>query len=502
MTADSAAEGDETGVMDKLADLTERCRGLLTDLEAFRQHLKSVRQEKHVEIAHFRSTVQSELTMLERLAAKPESASTSHVARSSNVPFLEAVWHTAKKSENVLALTKRIYFNSPGKSLSQAMHHVSLGSNKRPMPKGSKDAAVTVDAITEGGLKWTKVSLVTNNRLLFDLAKQGWNSGGSEDEGEDDLAVSKDDEDFDIPLVKNARDLCHAAESYRVRTRKPHVHLVLPRIREGETGEVDEILDLIRAAGAILHCGDDLDTPPTLECALPLMCPDPIWAFSQTLNIDCTILLALVSDFSHSKVSKEPWFHKALRRQVEIEDNENLLPSLLYPAMSSRALVCTKEASTRMREIVNTIGTPAEKARTAILMGDENGKSQLDLVSDMQQWSAYEVPTDWLLPIKDMNRNEGECLKSLPGIAHAVAEHLTDINKSVFLYGWGSGYTTISSNRTVVKQIESALEKYEDLDDSVWPSIWLCPTARSLVGKEKRGVQKEGAWPLPDPLRE
>ncbi|KXS94331.1 hypothetical protein AC579_8448 [Pseudocercospora musae] len=501
MTLDSKPMDDEP-VMDKLVSLAERSRVLLAELESFRNHLRSVRQEQHVEIAHFRGTVQSELSMLERLANKPESESTSHVARSSNVPFLEAVWSTAKKSRKVLALTKRIYFNSPSKSLSQALHHVNLGPKKRPMAKGSKDAAVTVDAITEGGLKWVKVSLVTNNRLLFDLAKQGWNSGGSEDEEfEQDANMAKAEEESDIPLVKSARDLCNAAESYRVRTRKPQVHFILPRVQEGETDEVDDVLDLCRAAGAVLHCGDNLDILPVLQDASRQMAPDPIWAFSEKLNIDCTILLALVSDFSHSKVSKEPWFHKALRRQVEIEDNEKLLPSLLYPALRGHALVCTKEASKRMREIVSTIGTPSEKARTAIMMGDDDSKSHKDLIDEMQQWSAYEVPSDWLLPIRDVDRNENHCLDSVPGVASSVAEHMTDINKSVFLHGWATGRTTISSNRTVVRQLEADLEKYEDLPDSVWPKIWLCPTARSLVGKEKRSAKKEGAWPLPDPLR-
>ncbi|EME86238.1 uncharacterized protein MYCFIDRAFT_131394 [Pseudocercospora fijiensis CIRAD86] len=481
--------------------LAERSRVLLAELESFRHHLRTVRQEQHVEIAHFRGTVQSELSMLERLANKPESESTSHVARSSNVPFLEAVWSTAKKSEKVLALTKRIYFNSPSKSLSQAMHHVNLGPKKRPMAKGSKDAAVTVDAITEGGLRWIKVSLVTNNRILFDLAKQGWNSGGSEDEEEEqDSNVTMIEEESDVPLVRNARDLCNAAQSYRVRTRKPQVHLILPRVQEGETDKVDDVLDLCRAAGAVLHCGGNLDTPPVLDDALPRMAPDPMWAFSEKLNIDCTILLALVSDFSHSKVSKESWFHKALRRQVEIEDNENLLPSLLYPATRRHILVCTKEASKRMREIVSTIGTPSEKARTAIMMGDDNSKSQEDLINEMQQWSAYEVPADWLLPIRDVDRDEDHCLDSLPAVASSVAEHMTDINKSVFLHGWGTGRTTISSNRTVVRQLETDLEKYDDLPETAWPKIWLCPTSRSLVGKEKRGAKKEGAWPLPDPL--
>jgi hypothetical protein len=175
---------------------------------------------------------------------------------------------------------------------------------------------------------------------------------------------------------------------------------------------------------------------------------------------------------------------------VEIEDSENLLPALLYPALGNRKMMCTEEAAHRMREIVSTIGTPGEKARTAILMGDDACKTQQMLVQDLQEWSTYTVPSDWELPISVVDRNENDRHETLPPQAKPVCQNMTAINQSVFLYGWASGQTTITSNRTVVKQIENDLEKFDDLDESVWPKIWLCPTARSLVGKEKRGGKK------------
>ena len=221
------------------------------------------------------------------------------------------------------------------------------------------------------------------------------------------------------------------------------------------------------------------------------MTPNPFEGFSETLNIDCTILLALVSDFSHAKVAKEPWFHTALQRQVEIEDSENLLPELLYPAFGSHKMACTEEAAYRMCEIVDTIGTPSEKARTAVIMGDDTTKSQQQLVAELQEWSTYPVPSDWQLPITVVHQNANDCQNNLPPQAKPVGKRLTSINQSVFLFGWATGQTTITSNRTVVKQIENDLEKSDDLNDSVWPKIWLCPTARSLVGKEKRGEKSK-----------
>ncbi|KAM3423043.1 hypothetical protein BST61_g512 [Cercospora zeina] len=482
-----------------LANLISRAKTLLTELEQFRQHLRIIRQEQYIELAHFRGTIQSELNMLEKLHSKPETDSTTHVAKSSNLPFLETVWKTAKKSSHVGALQKRVYYNSPSKSLSSAMHHINLGI-KRPSEKGSRNAAVTVDLIVDQGLTWTKVSLVTNHRILMDLAKQGWDSGGSEDEDDEDLPPRTEDDDADIALVKSAKELCRASESYRVRTQKPKVNIVLPRIQLGETKEVDAVLDRCRAAGVTLFCGESPEHVLAIQESLQTMAPDPIRSFSKTLNIDCTILLALVSEFSHASVSKEPWFHKSLQRQVEIEDNENLLPSLLYPALAKRELVCTVEAAKRMREIVNTIGTPSEKARTAIMMGDDDSKSPTQLIEDMQQWSAYTVPSDWQLPIRVVDKNGDDCQKSLHPIVVQILDSMTKINSSVFGYGWVSGKTTITSNRVVAKQVENELEKCKDLDDTIWPKIWLCPTARSLVGKEKRGAKKD-VKALADPLR-
>ncbi|KAK4894487.1 hypothetical protein LTR27_007373 [Elasticomyces elasticus] len=508
-TNENDEEQDQTApsVID---DLVTRAKILLSELELFQERLRTLRKEAHIEVAHFRSSVQSEMTMLQRLSDKPDDDATKHVARSSNLPFLETVWNTAKACKDVVSLQKRIYI-SPDKAISQGMRHMLAGGKSaRRKTRG----AVAVDIITDKGKTWSRISHVTNQRLIFDLAKQGWNSGGSDDD-ETKAQQSDDDDDFDVPLLKTAKELTNAAKCFRVRTKTPTVHLVLPRVRYGEMAEVDTILDACRATGATLFLANQQSPPSPIASAILAMAPDPLHSFSPILNIDCTVLLALVSEFSHAKVSKQPWFHTALQRQVEIEDNENLLPSLLYPAMSGRNLVCTTEACIRMREIVATIGTPSEKARTAIMMGDATTKSRQELLDEMQEWSAYPVPGDWQLPIKSVDQYEHDCQSlHLPPQAAKVAEGMTPINASVFLYGWATGRTTITSNRTVVKQLETDLESFDDLDDeAVWPKIWLCPTARSLVGKEKRGTKKAapataaegtketGALPLPDPLR-
>jgi hypothetical protein len=203
-------------------------------------------------------------------------------------------------------------------------------------------------------------------------------------------------------------------------------------------------------------------------------------------------LLAIVSDLSHCKdITPSLQHHKAINRQIEIERERPLLPTELWPAMGSRELVCTSEAAKRMREIVETIGTETERERMAVLMGDRpaiNTKSA-SLLDELQKLSDYQVPSELDLPIRVVDAkaatdSENKQAK-LPPIAQEVESILSYINASVFMYGWVSGIMTISSNRTVVKQIETMIESQRDDENLQGPLIWVCDTARSLIGKEK-----------------
>jgi len=132
-----------------------------------------------------------------------------------------------------------------------------------------------------------------------------------------------------------------------------------------------------------------------------------------------------------------------------------------------------------MREIVDTIGTAGERVRTALFLGDE-AKPEDQIRAELQEWSKFEVPSTLRLPVKVIAQPEN----ALPPITDVVRESLTPFNQSVFFLGWATGFTTVTSNRTVVKSIDNLLDVHAKSEDE-WPRIWLCPTARSLVGKEK-----------------
>lgn len=162
---------------------------------------------------------------------------------------------------------------------------------------------------------------------------------------------------------------------------------------------------------------------------------------------------------------------------------------MLYPVLEGRWLTCTAAAAQRMREIVDMIGTEGEKARMDILMGwrKSEGVEGEKLRREFQSLSRWPVPEGLEMPVKVIEVDVAALLREgkLPLCAKLVDERLAGVNKSVFLYGWAEGITTLTSNRGVEKVIRGLLQKEEEVRG---PDVWVCEVARSLVGKEKGGV--------------
>ncbi len=380
----------------------------------------------------------------------------------------------------------------------------------RDSKKAAERRCALVDIVAQDGEEWIKVSTIAVDRLKFEIAKAEWeaaDSSASEEEVEDDdppvngttngrLGPSKDDDLARIELVKVADDLSRAANANRIHYKHPQVRFVLPKISSEPPPELVPVLARIRSTGAIVDLGfqpvplEDLDTK-----VFPHLLPSPHPPLTDTINVDCTILLALVSDLSHTANHPIlPGYNAAISKQIEIETRDHLLPSSLWPAMADKDLICTQEAAKRMKEIVDTIGMPKERARTELLLAhndqNQNEQKRKSLQKAFAEYTDYTVPETWRLPIRIVNATVSDAdiqsairVGTLPSIAAQVAEQLTDINRSVFMHGWMCGITTVSSNRSVAKQIEGIVEK--DGQGAMGPEIWLREPARSLLGKEK-----------------
>lgn len=407
-------------------------------------------------------------------------ASISHQLRSSNLPHYEALWALAKRSHAITDFNKSFQW--------------------QPSQNGTKSKPVHLDLTTEYGHQWVKVSTVSEKRLVYEMAKLGWNADSDSD---DDLPMG-DDEDDSLSVYRNASDLSKASRVLWSGDRHPRVSFVLTRLQEGKNAQIDKILNDIRKLPNLdLRIEPSLDPRDlSLEEAMPRMALDPFEGLTDTLNMDCTVLLSLASDLSHAPVNKEIWHKTATKVQIEQERKEPILPTWIYPALAGRRLVCTAKCHEHFRRIVSEIGTDAERVRAALLMGDEDVTSRGTIPAQWREMSEHDVPQTLQFPVEviDVSEELGHLSMddetprlSSKRLADKISSQLTPLNSDIFMYGWRTGQTTITSNFNVTRRIIDLLNQHrkEDEQDILGPSIWSRAPSRSLIAKEKssfRGV--------------
>ena len=404
---------------------------------------------------------------------------------SSNLSWYETLWAVAKCQRGVTGILRKVQtFPSRAKGSSKSRFETEDRLERADGKDGSFRENLVVDIVAKDGLEWIKVSTITTKRLLYEIAKEGWNEYDSaselgSDAGSDEPSKSVHDSG-DLALVKFAQEMKNAARAIRVRYRHPKMLFILPNITEGVVDKVDEMIAAIRGTEATVECRssgfandaagtDDLRTMlPSTGSSAPRL--------TSTLNIDCTILLSLVSDISHKlKEDLLPApvgrYCKEVLKQLEVDARSPLLPNELYPIMINTDLVCTTEAARRMREIVETMGTCTEKRRADVFFGEgtmADWSSDLELLSALRECSAHAVPCRLKLPIKVIHYDADAVLagsisaKNLPvPIARNVISklRLNIVNKSMILYGWDAGIVTLTGNRVVTSQVERAINE-------------------------------------------
>ena len=416
-----------------------------------------------------------------------QDPSRNHRLGSSNLHYFDAVWNAAKWRGGVIHFFREFYWGPISTPRPENDNEPSFNW-KHASQKEGRSAEFCL--VAKNGRELIKVSTTTENRILHELAKQGWQYDSDESEEASPSISAEDDSEDEMSLVKMAEKLSKASRASRVRQNYRHneVHIILPRIRVDQSDEVQGLLEDIRATGAILHCADEVPRHVKIEDALPNLIMDEsrdFSGFSETLNVDCSILIALCSDISHREVGLEECYKQDLIRQREEESKEKLLPVWLYPALVDHSLICTEEAAESLRKIVLKIGTETEKARVALLLGDDKALSREQLRAGFRELSKHPVPEGLQLPVRVVSKDvEGA---TLPSTADIVRAELTPVNRSVYLYGWASGLTTVTSSLRVAAHIENLVERHRTSLDETGPDIWVCPFSRALLAKKKEG---------------
>jgi hypothetical protein len=445
-------------------------RRVMAEYDAFltlsRQRLLKERLARF-EYRSFRNGLLSEIETIERLQTASPCEEMKASARCRNVSYYSTIWGIAKGCGGVVGIRTR---------------------------------AGHVDVETEGGAIWMKICTITERRVVFELAESGWSVSDSESEDDD----SDKDADKEIPSSTISRMvlmLVKASQEAGIVSQARTLRLIFTRLRPG-TNYIDSIFDRVRANGVEVQFMDPLEelTPTRLDGMAPpspedfdSMVYDEFGGFSDTLNLDCTVILAMVSDICFSIVDSERGFSRHIRHQLQQEGKDNYFSSMMWPAMRDRKLVIVSEAVEQARLIVKDIGTESEKQRLAIVLGSPHSDNA---IASFQELSVHEVPKQWNIPVTTINLDEND--PRLPPFAKEACEGLSDLNKAVFLHGWATGLTTITANEKAYRHIISNLASMKvdgNAANATAPNTWACRQVRSLLAKERQQGLKAGSRP-------
>ncbi|KAK3984163.1 hypothetical protein QBC44DRAFT_22898 [Cladorrhinum sp. PSN332] len=386
-------------------------------------------------------------------------------------------------------------------------------SPRMPVPHGSgwlafkdqpfQEKTASVDAVVNSGATWIKFLSISPRTLEYQVMAEGYESEPEDDEGEEEGAQAGNGghglrhtefADTVSKIILAARwNHCH------------HLHLILPSLQEGKSEVVDRVIAYLRDTiggrdvKVDVSCAGSpflVDPPPPAGTAIPALIQDrdrlvadDCGRLTETVNLDPSALVALVTDLHHGIVPLQPVAQQEIITKSildhETDNNElvsrqDILATVLYPALRGRKLVCTQFAAHYFRKLIDAISTHSEEIRASLILPPPESTetlSETEIREKLQQWSTVPVPDDLHLPVQivdDTDLDDVEPLIAsgkLPPMALGVARDLSRLNRSVYLYGWVNRITTITGHRGIERQVRLSIA-----------SNWTRETDASLKG--------------------
>ena len=198
------------------------------------------------------------------------------------------MWVTAKSSDKLRSILTHVHNGNSGPSLH---------------PDG-KNPTVQVEIVAQDGLKWIKLSTITANRLMLELAKAGWEGDreGDQSEQEEDQSCYEWNKSviLQVPLMQSAQHLVSAAKRTWVDYQHPKVVFQLQNVYLNVAPyPVRQLLEGLTEIGVTVQCADDIkaslasqSTPSVEELIHNLQHQRDSYAdLTNTINLDCTVWL-------------------------------------------------------------------------------------------------------------------------------------------------------------------------------------------------------------------
>ncbi|KAH9030503.1 hypothetical protein EDB85DRAFT_2074286 [Lactarius pseudohatsudake] len=247
--------------------------------------------------------VKRDLDVTKQFLAAPHAASLP--PPSTNAPYLIAVWKEVLSSPLPIVAIGRT-FSEHSKDTTTA----DAKGRKQALPQNSdkhKSAGVKVDVVADNGHTWIRVNTAKNARLLAEFREIDSHFTDSEDEDDNMVGPSLAQSEFDNSLLRVGRGLLAAARDNPVlgTNKPPEVVLRLTRIDPDapdgceNDSRIALTVELLRKMGLSIKLGERGPISQLTDLA-PALPPPPTLVPTHRINLDLSILVALVSDLSHA----------------------------------------------------------------------------------------------------------------------------------------------------------------------------------------------------------
>ncbi|KAH7101311.1 hypothetical protein BKA62DRAFT_192942 [Auriculariales sp. MPI-PUGE-AT-0066] len=321
-------------------------------------------------IAHFKDKVQSEIDYVQKFSGR-----TTTNDLSTNAPNLGAVWN------EILAAPPPVL--CVGKSFNTG------------------NISVRVDAVADDGRQWIRVNTMKNSRLMVEFREQdSYLTDSDSDADEEQLKARALKSPLRNSILEMATQLLAAAAENPMSGAAPTVVLRLTRL-SGDTASdprVARTIEALRAMpGLVVELGER-NTDFTISSAEHSQTAQTQLLPTQDINLDLSLLVALVSDSTHAplpassgeamerfRITRRPQARRvpmrtngipasdedapsavhlnALANQVVQEMHASIIEQMAQRSSSNTRFWTTAHARDRCIRIVERIGGPSERAR-------------------------------------------------------------------------------------------------------------------------------------------
>ncbi|KAF5384325.1 hypothetical protein D9615_003311 [Tricholomella constricta] len=259
-----------------------------------------LQQENIQGLKKLRDSVKIDLDVLKKFLDDPQCAHLPPL--STNAPYLIAVWN------EVLCAPAQV--DSIFKSIPIS------GPSVDPRQRGTKrPPAVKVDVVADNGKRWIRVNTVKNSRMLAEFREIDSYLTDSDDSTYDNMEDARPtlaQTEFDNSVLQMGRSLLAAAKANPIEgtAEIPQITIRLTRLDPSSTRETEndpriaQTLHRLEEMGISVQLGErqetELPIPAPLDPLSSSPSPSPPLYPSANINLDLSVLIALISDLTHA----------------------------------------------------------------------------------------------------------------------------------------------------------------------------------------------------------